>query len=94
MANVRDLYPIAIIEDRYSGVYSGGGWLAIANADMPAVASGEYMPCVSWCLENGPHGDDTEAMVFWHDPPPWIAVGNTPDAALAALRAKMEPARV
>ncbi len=28
-----DTYPIAIIEDRYCGSYSGGAWLAIAGAD-------------------------------------------------------------
>lgn len=78
-------YPIAIIEDRYTGAYSGGKWLAISEAD---TAHGGYLSRASLCLEEGPHGDDGEAMDFWRDPPPWVAVGNTPDQALRALQSK------
>lgn len=80
------LWPVAIIEDRYNGAYSGGRWLAIAEADMPETG---YTNRAAMVLEDGPHGDDTDAMLFWSDPPPWIAAGISPDAACAALRAKM-----
>lgn len=75
-------WPIAIIEDRYGGTYSGGEWLAIAEAD--AVENGAYR--VVRVLEGGPHSGDTEAMLFWTNPPKWIAVGNTPNEARAALK--------
>ena len=78
-----DLWPVAIVEDRYSGSYSGGRWLAIGEADK---RFGGRMR-TSFILHEGPHGDDCEAMEFWLSPPDWIAVGNTPDQALAALRA-------
>jgi hypothetical protein len=85
-------YPIAIIEDRYTGVYSKGAWLAIAKADEPMPSGSSSR--LSFCLAEeprtpGPHGDDTEAMAFWNNPPDWIAVGSTPDKALEALRGKV-----
>jgi hypothetical protein len=81
-------YPVAIIEDRYGGCYSGGAWLAIAIADH--LENGAYR--VVGCLEDGPHGDDTDAQMFWAGPPSWIAVGNTPDEALANLKAALPTA--
>ncbi|HVV94604.1 MAG TPA: hypothetical protein VHD15_14420 [Hyphomicrobiales bacterium] len=80
-----DHYPIAIIEDRYGGCYSGGRWLAIAGADY--LENGAYR--IVRCLEQGPHGDDSEAQDYWADPPSWIAVGETPDEAVAKLRARL-----
>ena len=78
-------YPIAIVQDRYNGVYSGGRWLAIACAT--DVTDGNESR-VSFCVGSdvGPSGSDTEAGSFWIDPPSWIAVGNTPDEALEKLR--------
>lgn len=78
-------YPIAIIEDRYTGTYSGGKWLAIATAD---TSFGGCVSRIGYCLDEGPHGDDCEAMDFWSDAPAWIAVGSTPDQALRALQSK------
>lgn len=80
-------FPIVILEDRYNGAYSGGVWLAIARAG--AMDNGSYR--IVRCLEDGPHGGDTEAMLFWAVPPDWIAAGNTPDHALANLRQKLKP---
>lgn len=74
-------WPVAIIQDRYSGTYSGGSWLAISEASNML----EERTRASWCLEEGPSGGDTDAMVFWMFKPDWIAVGRTPDEALAAL---------
>ena len=82
-------YPIAIVEDRYHGTYSGGEWLAIAMAD--AVDNGAYR--IIRCLDGGPHGDDTDAMFFWQSPPGWIAAGHTPQSALDELMKKMRPTK-
>jgi hypothetical protein len=80
-AKLRDGYPIAIIQDRYSGVYSEGTWLAIAQADLPH----EGRSHADFVLTDGPHGDDRVAAEFWADSPPWIAVGNSPQEALDRL---------
>lgn len=80
-----DLYPIAILQDRYGGAYSRGAWLAIAQAD--EMDNGCYR--IVRCLENGPLGSDTSAMMFWGEPPEWIAVGDTPQGAVANLKTKL-----
>jgi hypothetical protein len=80
-------YPIAVVQDRYGGTYSGGEWLAISKADK--LENGAFR--IIRALEFGPHGDDGNAMDFWHEPPDWIAVGNTPDEAVANLRNKVRP---
>jgi hypothetical protein len=79
-----DHYPVAIVQDRYAGIYSNGIWLAVAQADQKC----EGQSRVDFILSDqsrGPHGDDTEAMRFWADPPEWIAVGNSPQEALDHL---------
>ncbi|APH72275.1 hypothetical protein [Aquibium oceanicum] len=80
-----ETFPIAIFEDRYTGVYSGGRWLAVASAT-DGLDGKETR--IGFCLESddGPSGSDVEAATFWVDPPLWIAVGGTPDEALANLR--------
>ena len=75
----------AIIQDRYSGAYSGGLWLAVAGAD---ALTGHGQMRALYVLIDGPRGDDCDAMMFWQQPPEWIAVGVMPDDALRALRAK------
>lgn len=85
MTDRSDLFPISIIEDRYGGCYAGGAWLAIAGADH--LENGAYR--VVRCLEDGPHGDDVDAKLFWTNPPPWIAVGSTPAEALERLHAAL-----
>ena len=77
-------HPIAIVEDRYSGVYSGGRWLALSEADRMHEGQSRVDYVVS-DRHSGPHGDDLEAMAFWANPPDWIAVGDTPQAALDHL---------
>ena len=74
-------YPVAILQDRYGGGYSGGTWIAIRNADTPERGTDR----LSWVAEDGPSGNDVDAADFWQQPPPWIAVGETPDAALTHL---------
>jgi hypothetical protein len=79
--NSSKTYPIAIVEDRYTGVYSGGTWLAIFEARLPYKGQTR----VDFVLTEGPHGDDSEAAEFWANPPDWIAVGNSPQEALDHL---------
>ncbi len=79
-----DLWPIAIIQDRYLGSYANGKWFAIANADM----STDVGSRAEFCLTSGPHGDDVTAMNFWYEAPDWIAVGNSPEEAINNLTRK------
>ncbi len=78
----RDLHPITVVQDRYSGAYAGGEWPAIARSDK--LENGAYR--IVRCGENGPYGDDSEAGLFWSDPPAWIASGHLPDKAIKNLR--------
>ncbi len=78
-------YPIIILQDRYSGTYSNGKWIAIAVGNQ--MENGAYR--IIRCLEDGPSGDDTDAQWFWSEPPDWVAVGDTPNEAEAALMKKL-----
>jgi hypothetical protein len=80
-------FPILVLQNRYTGTYSGGERLAISEADR--LENGAFQ--IIRALESGPHGDDGDAMDFWYDPPDWIAVGKTPDEAVANLRDKVRP---
>lgn len=76
-----ELYPVAVYEDRYSGTYSDGEWVAIAGADR---RSRDF-----WSLDC--NGDDGDAAEFWRqvatapDEFRWIAVGDTPQASIGRL---------
>ena len=80
------LYPIAVFEDRYSGVYSGGGWIAVAECDTEEANHRNRF----WVAFDGTHGDDMEAATFGGLIPlfKWIAVGNSPEHAIANLMEK------
>jgi hypothetical protein len=77
------MYPVRIYQDRYGGSYSGGAWVAVdmkrATLEIPA-------------LEEGILGGDVEVREFWFSvtDAKWIAVGPTPNDALAALEAKQD----
>lgn len=75
------IYPIVIMEDRYTGAYSGGRWIAIAKADE---LTGKVTR-LALCFKDGPSGGDPIALRFWDDAPGWLAVGNTPNEARDAL---------
>ena len=77
-------YPIAIIQDRYGGIYSGGRWLAIANSNLPVgnMSRVDFVLCDDGV---GPSGCDDEAMEYWKAPDDWIAAGGTPDEAMKNL---------
>jgi hypothetical protein len=79
------IYPIVVVEDRYNGAYSGGEWLAIAAGDKWCERCEDVHSRVACVMDDGPHGGDIEAMVFWDKPPAWIAVGNSPDDAVNTL---------
>jgi hypothetical protein len=78
-------YPIIILQDRYQGVYSGGGWIACCEADELHDGS----PRHEWLIQSGPNGDDTEAATFWANAPDWVAAGVSPDLAVASLLNKL-----
>jgi hypothetical protein len=75
------MWPVRIYQDRYGGSYSGGAWVAVDMARKEMEISE---------IETGILGGDTQAMQFWLAvaDADWIAVGRTPDIALAALEAK------
>ena len=77
-----DLYPCAVFEDRYSGSYSGGRWLAVGEANHLHAGQSRANFILS---DDGPNGDDGAAMDFWTSPPDWIAVGDTLQEALDNL---------
>ncbi len=78
------LYPVVVLQDRYGGTYSGGAWLAIANAD--EAVGDEGAARIVWAMgEEGPSGCDLTAGSFWSEPPRWIQARATPDAAVGAL---------
>ena len=87
------LYPISIFEDRYTGVYSGGKWIAVANSDMydnTIVETEHYHKTHYELAFEGTHSDDITAGEFGYMIKfvPWIAVGNTPNEALENLQKK------
>ena len=70
-------WPIAIFQSRYSGVYEGGSWFAVADADKVN-------------LEEGPYGDDEACVEWFSENYGEIGVGDTPDEALQSLLFKLE----
>lgn len=93
--SLRPFYALAIIEDRYTGTYSGGRFIAIANAfdeEHAQEYDGEIYPCRFNLVHDMAHDGDPEASNFWHyvreNDFPWVAVGDTPNAAVEALQAR------
>lgn len=68
-----DIYPLTIVRDRYTGVYSGGEYTAW-NLNY-------------WEIPDGPDWGDVECLIFWDnaDNDYLIGRGETPDAAIADL---------
>lgn len=69
-------YPCAIVNDRYTGTYSGGEWVAFPLEAAP----------------DGCAADDGDTVEFWSGyvarPEYPVGLGNTPAEALADLEAK------
>ena len=75
------LSTVMVVQDRYGGGYGRGRWWAVARGDDLF----EGMTRIAWLLEHGPGSDDVTCSIFWGNPPPWIAVGDDPDAAISKL---------
>ena len=75
--------PICVMPDRYSGAYCGGLFWATTRADL--LVSGRMRLAGLLQDEIGPSGSNISAPWFWSSAPEWIAVGNSPDEAVAAL---------
>jgi len=84
-----EFHPIAIVQDRYQGVYCNGEWIAVANA----LRRQGDMTRINWISQCGPSGDDLCAGQFWADPPDWVASAATPDEAVKALLRKSSVSR-
>ncbi len=84
-----ETYPVAILQDRYGGVYSGGEWIAIACADLN---EGEKIEGVQYSRYGrvfySAMGGDSTAFRFWNEYKgrDWIAMGSSPQEALDRLR--------
>ncbi len=72
----RRVYPCVVIATRYSGFYEGGLWAAFHcyPEEVPEAAIGGDVECVEW----------------WLQPTVTVAVGASPDQAVAALSHKLE----
>lgn len=80
MATNPRLYPVAIIESRYSGTYEGGKWHAIPEFD-DVINTEQYQDYM--------YGDDGSALDFWDSGiASNIGVGDTPELALADMQLK------
>ena len=80
MATNPRLYPVAIIESRYSGTYEGGKWHAIPEFD-DVINTERYQDYM--------YGDDGSALDFWDsESASGIGVGDTPELALADMQLK------
>ena len=71
----RDLYPITVIADRYTGAYSGALWTAF-NLRQGQIPEG---------VDDG----DPECMEFWDNYTEPVGKGNTPDDAVRDLEAQI-----
>lgn len=74
-------YPATIVQDRYTGAYSGGRWLAF-NMDADEIPS-----AIS--------DDDNTCAAFWADVKyggsgPVVGIGETPNEALVDLVRRLE----
>lgn len=67
------MLPVTVVKDRYSGVYSGGAWLALA---------GEW---TEEELDAGPHESDVECAIFFEEHKHEVGIGPNPSLALVDL---------
>ena len=73
------VYPVTIIQDRYSGVYSGGEWTAfnLHKEQVPDAIDGDDVECREfWTLASNFHLS--------------IGIGKTPNEAFDDLKEKLQ----
>lgn len=73
---VKEVYPLTIIKDRYSGTYSGGVYTAW-NKEADEIPTQIYL-------------DDISCMNFWSTNKEIVGIGLTPNLAEENLRMKLE----
>lgn len=71
-----DIYPLTIVEDRYTGVYSNGEY----------TAWNMYFDEIPQDID----GDDVSCYDFWHSYNGIVGLGRTPNEAIEDLRQKLE----
>lgn len=74
-----DIYPLVIIEDRYTGVYSNGEY----------TAWNMYFDEIPQDID----GDDVSCYDFWHSYDGIVGLGRTPNEAIEDLRKKLDAER-
>lgn len=74
-----DIYPLVIIEDRYTGVYSNGEY----------TAWNMYFDEIPQDID----GDDVSCYDFWHSYNGIVGLGKTPNEAIEDLRKKLNAER-
>ena len=74
-----DIYPLVIIEDRYTGVYSNGEY----------TAWNMYFDEIPQDID----GDDVSCYDFWHSYNGIVGLGRTPNEAIEDLRKKLNAER-
>ena len=78
MSELIEFYPIMVVQSRYSGVYEGGSWHAIPNADAGWMWSEEYSDYM--------FGSDEDAVEFWgSEAAKRVGRGGTPNASVLDL---------
>jgi hypothetical protein len=65
---------ILLLEDRYGGIYSGGTWLGVIDAD----AKYDDRSRGEFAVGCAPSDGDPSAAEFWENPPDWIVAGQSP----------------
>lgn len=78
--DIEHIYPLTIVEDRYGGCYSGGGYLAF-NLE-------------PWDVPEDVNGSDVECISFWDEEAKEYAIGkgDTVQEAINDLASKLQPA--
>lgn len=90
--------PIVILEDRYSGSYSGGSHIAVSQGSNTETLDSVFLPDKSppismyrgkiqryLLIEDVGNGCDTLSSPFWDNRPSWVGVGRSPSHAVLNL---------
>ncbi len=81
-----EMYPVAIFEDRYTGAYSGGKWIAVAGCDDHFQRTTRFQFAFDGTHDSDPGAADFGALI---PEIRFIAVGDTPQEAYDNLEKKI-----